>query len=138
MAREFRLQCAGDVRRLSSRRATSDLKHRAFVTNVADKDYRTLDNFEFENDGKKVQMNVPKGDVLHQFRHDVENGKLPTSLWLAPPEMFSDHPIAPWFGGWWISEIVDILTKNPEVWKKTIFIYTYDENDGYFDHAPSS
>lgn len=30
-----------------------------------------------------------------------------------------------------------ILTKSPEVWKKTIFILTYDENDGYFDHAPS-
>src|SRR6476620_122443 len=29
-----------------------------------------------------------------------------------------------------------ILTKNPEVWKKTIFILTYDENDGYFDHVP--
>ena len=115
----------------------SDLKQRAFVTNVADKDYRTLDKFEFQNNGKAIQMNVPKGDVLHQFRHDVENGKLPTISWLAPPEMFSDHPVAPWFGGWWISEIVDILTKNPEVWKKTIFIYTYDENDGYFDHAPS-
>jgi phospholipase C len=32
---------------------------------------------------------------------------------------------------------MDILTKNPEVWKKTIFILTYDENDGYFDHVPS-
>jgi phospholipase C len=31
---------------------------------------------------------------------------------------------------------MDILTKNPEVWKKTIFILTYDENDGYFDHVP--
>jgi len=31
---------------------------------------------------------------------------------------------------------MDILTQNPEVWKKTIFILTYDENDGYFDHAP--
>ena len=37
---------------------------------------------------------------------------------------------------WYISEVVDILTKNPEVWKKTIFILTYDENDGYFDHVP--
>ncbi|MBC7458559.1 MAG: DUF756 domain-containing protein, partial [Bdellovibrionaceae bacterium] len=34
------------------------------------------------------------------------------------------------------SEAIDILTKNPEVWKKTIFILTYDENDGYFDHLP--
>jgi phospholipase C len=29
---------------------------------------------------------------------------------------------------------MDILTENPEVWKKTIFVLTYDENDGYFDH----
>jgi phospholipase C len=31
---------------------------------------------------------------------------------------------------------LDILTRNPEVWKKTIFVLTYDENDGYFDHVP--
>ncbi len=31
---------------------------------------------------------------------------------------------------------MDILTDNPEVWKKTIFILCYDENDGYFDHVP--
>ena len=31
---------------------------------------------------------------------------------------------------------MDILTQNPDVWKKTIFILTYDENDGYFDHVP--
>ena len=31
---------------------------------------------------------------------------------------------------------MDILTKKPEVWKKTIFILCYDENDGYFDHIP--
>ena len=31
---------------------------------------------------------------------------------------------------------MDILTSNPEVWKKTIFILCYDENDGYFDHIP--
>ena len=117
--------------------SNSELQKRAFVTNVADKNYHSLEALEFEHDGKKIQMNVPKGDVLHQFRHDVDNGKLPTVSWIAPPEKFSDHPTAPWFGGWWVSEIVDILTKNPEVWKKTILIYTYDENDGYFDHAPS-
>lgn len=52
------------------------------------------------------------------------------------PKIFSDHPSAPWYGVWLTSEILDILTKNPEVWKKTIFILTYDENDGYFDHVP--
>jgi len=31
---------------------------------------------------------------------------------------------------------LNILTENPEIWKKTIFILNYDENDGYFDHIP--
>ena len=38
---------------------------------------------------------------------------------------FSDHPASAWYGAWYISEVMDILTKNPEVWKKTIFILTY-------------
>ena len=49
---------------------------------------------------------------------------------------FSDHPSSAWYGAWYVSETLDILTKNPEVWKKTIFILCYDENDGYFDHVP--
>jgi phospholipase C len=32
--------------------------------------------------------------------------------------------------------MLDILTQNPETWKKTILILCYDENDGYFDHVP--
>jgi phospholipase C len=120
-----------------SETGNSDLQKRAFVTNAADKNYHSLESLQFEIDGKAIEMKAPKGDVFHQFRNDVDQGKLPTVSWIAPPEKFSDHPTAPWFGGWWVSEIVDILTKNPEVWKKTILVYTYDENDGYFDHAPS-
>ncbi len=82
-------------------------------------------------------MKVPRGDVLHQFRKDVNEGKLPAVSWLMAPEAFSDHPASPWYGAWYVSEVMDILTANPEVWKKTILIVTYDENDGYFDHAPS-
>ncbi|RZJ80782.1 MAG: DUF756 domain-containing protein, partial [Flavobacterium sp.] len=51
-------------------------------------------------------------------------------------QRFSDHTSSPLYGTWYVSEAIDILTKNPEVWKKTIFILTYDENDGYFDHLP--
>ena len=61
---------------------------------------------------------------------------MPTVSWLVAPEKFSDHPTAPWYGAWYVSETLDILTQNPEVWKKTIFILTYDENDGYYDHVP--
>jgi phospholipase C len=109
----------------------------AFTTNSKDPHYRSLEPLSFPVAGVQQQLNVPKGDVLHQFRADVEAGKLPTVSWLAAPEHFSDHPSSPWYGAWWVSEIMDILTKNPEVWKKTIFILTYDENDGYFDHGVS-
>ncbi|GAA4808824.1 phospholipase C, phosphocholine-specific [Olivibacter ginsenosidimutans] len=112
------------------------LHRRAFVTNQADPNYLSLDTLSYDDKGVKRELAVPKGDLLHQFREDVNNGKLPTVSWLAGPQNFSDHPSAPWYGAWYVSEILDILTKNPEVWKKTIFIVTYDENDGYYDHIP--
>lgn len=113
------------------------LHHAAFVTNAAHPDYHSLEELSFTNEGKPQKMLVPKGDILYQFRKDVSEGKLPAVSWLSSPEKFSDHPTSPWYGAWYVSEVMDILTKNPEVWKKTIFILTYDENDGYFDHAPS-
>jgi phospholipase C len=109
----------------------------AFVTNVGDPHYRSLEELMFSDRNQQRTMMVPKGDVLHQFRQDVNDGKLPAISWLTAPENFSDHPSAPWYGAWYVSEVMDILTKNPDIWKKTIFILTYDENDGYFDHAPS-
>ena len=113
------------------------LFEKAFVTNKNDKDYRSLEKISFSDDADAHSMYAPKGDVLYQFRQDVHDGKLPTVSWLAAPEHFSDHPTSPWYGAWYVSEIMDILTENPEVWKKTIFIITYDENDGYFDHCCS-
>ena len=113
------------------------LHHAAFVTNAASPDFHELDQLPFTDEGKAQTMAVPKGDILYQFRKDVNEGKLPAVSWLSSPEKFSDHPTSPWYGAWYVSEVMDILTKNPEVWKKTIFILTYDENDGYFDHAPS-
>jgi phospholipase C len=113
------------------------LHHAAFVTNAASADFHQLEQLPFTDDGKPETMVVPKGDIFYQFRKDVMEGKLPTISWLTAPEKFSDHPTSPWYGAWYVSELMDILTKNPEVWKKTIFILTYDENDGYFDHAPS-
>jgi phospholipase C len=109
----------------------------AFVTNASDPHYHALDSLVFTENSREQSMTVPKGDIFYQFRKDVSEGKLPPISWLASPEKFSDHPTSPWYGAWYLSEVMDILTSNPEVWKKTIFILTYDENDGYFDHAPS-
>ncbi|MFL5747248.1 MAG: phosphocholine-specific phospholipase C [Niastella sp.] len=112
------------------------LHTKAFDTNIKDPNYHQLTNITYKDGDTERQMKAPKGDVLHQFREDVKNGSLPTVSWLVAPENFSDHPSAAWFGVWYISEVLDILTQNPEVWKKTIFILTYDENDGYYDHVP--
>ncbi|HRQ87303.1 MAG TPA: alkaline phosphatase family protein, partial [Bacteroidia bacterium] len=113
-----------------------NLFDRAFTTNSGDPHYHELVSMSYEDQGERRELNIPKGDVLHQFREDVNQGRLPTVSWLVGPEKFSDHPTTAWFGSWYVSEVLDILTKNPEVWKKTIFILTYDENDGYFDHVP--
>lgn len=109
---------------------------RAFSINSGDPNFRAITELTYNDQGQERKATVPKGDFLHQFREDVNTGKLPVVSWLAPSANFSDHPSTPWYGAWYVSEILDILTKNPEVWKKTIFILTYDENDGYFDHIP--
>jgi phospholipase C len=112
------------------------LHARAFCTNVGDPSYRQLTEIAYHDGEIERRMHVPKGDVLHQFRQDVTAGRLPTVSWLVAPQEFSDHPSSAWYGSWYISEVLNILTHNPEVWKKTVFILTYDENDGYFDHVP--
>jgi phospholipase C len=115
-----------------------NLIDKAFATNISiEGDHLALEPFRFINDqGKHETIRLPKHDVFHQFRADVDSGKLPTVSWLVAPQRFSDHTSSPLYGTWYVSEALDILTKNPEVWKKTIFILTYDENDGYFDHIP--
>ena len=113
-----------------------ELNNKAFATNTKDPFYHELTSLKYKDGARERELNVPKGDVFFQFREDVKNDTLPTVSWLMPPAHFSDHPGEPWFGPWYVSEAMEILLQNPEVWKKTIFIITYDENDGYFDHVP--
>jgi len=115
---------------------TKDIHRRAFVTNSAQKDYRALTDLVYAENGVERKLDIPKADVLYQFRKDVDDGNLPLVSWIVPAQQFSDHPDSPWYGAWYVAEVLNILTQNPEVWKKTIFILTYDENDGYFDHVP--
>ncbi len=83
---------SGDARyqQLSAREKA--LHHAAFVTNTEDPDYHALHPLSFKTQGKSHTMQVPKGDVLYQFRKDVNEGKLPAISWLTAPERFSDHP----------------------------------------------
>jgi len=112
-----------------------NIHRKAFTNNRNDPHFHEMTSMKYMDGTVEREISIPKGDVLHQFRADVNSGNLPTVSWIAAPEQFSDHPCTAWFGAWYMSEVMDILTKNPEVWKKTIFVLTYDENDGFFDHV---
>ena len=74
--------------------------------------------------------------LFDNFRNDVHGGKLPHVSWLIAPAGYSEHPdFPPNYGAWYISQILDILVSNPEVWSKTVLLVNYDENDGGFDHS---
>lgn len=114
-----------------------NLHRKGLCINKDDGDYHRTETIDYvDENGVERSIKVPKGDIFHEFRKDVKSGNLPTVSWLVAPQYFSDHPSAPWYGAWYVSETLDILTEDPEVWKKTIFILNYDENDGYFDHVP--
>ncbi|MFF7159995.1 phosphocholine-specific phospholipase C [Streptomyces sp. NPDC008086] len=71
-----------------------------------------------------------------RLKADVKAGKLPQISWIAAPEAFSEHSNWPSnYGAWYIAQVLDALTANPEVWSKTALFITYDENDGFFDHV---
>ncbi|CAM4052406.1 phosphocholine-specific phospholipase C [Bordetella muralis] len=76
---------------------------------------------------------------LDAFRRDVLEGRLPQVSWVNAPSIYCEHPgpSSPVQGGWFVQEILDALTANPEVWSKTVLLINFDENDGFFDHVPS-
>src|ERR1700722_19449070 len=71
------------------------------------------------------------------FESDVKSGSLPSVSWIVPPLAECEHPAAPpeW-GEYLVQQILSILVSNPDVWAQTVFIVNYDENGGFFDHAP--
>ncbi len=80
--------------------------------------------------------NVSQGGTLFDaFRADVAAGKLPQVSWIVAPEAYTEHPNWPAnYGAWYVSQFLDALTSNPDVWSKTALFLMYDENDGFFDH----
>jgi phospholipase C len=88
--------------------------------------------------GAKTGTNIAvSGTLFDELRQDVTSGNLPQVSWIVAPEAYTEHPNWPAnYGAWYISQMLDILTDNPDVWSKTVFIITFDENDGFFDHMP--
>jgi phospholipase C len=76
--------------------------------------------------------NTPTGT----FEYDVAHDQLPTVSWILPLPDSNEHPNnPPASGASFVASKIDALAANPEVWAKTVFILSYDENDGIFDHV---
>ncbi|MGO9293609.1 MAG: alkaline phosphatase family protein [Streptosporangiaceae bacterium] len=71
------------------------------------------------------------------FEADALAGRLPQVSWLIAPAAQSEHPrYFPAAGAEYIAQKLAAIAANPQVWARTVFILTYDENDGLFDHVP--
>ena len=75
---------------------------------------------------------------LDLLRQDVQDGRLPQVSWICATKAGSEHPSpsSPAQGADYTARVLDALTANPEVWSKTVLLLMFDENDGFFDHAP--
>ncbi|MFM0209922.1 phospholipase C, phosphocholine-specific [Paraburkholderia sediminicola] len=87
-------------------------------------------------DNARTGTNAANGDGYFDIlKRDVQNNALPQVSWIVAPEAYSEHPNWPSnYGAWYIDQVLQILTSNPEVWSKTVLLINYDENDGFFDH----
>jgi phospholipase C len=70
------------------------------------------------------------------FAQDVANDALPQVSWIVGPSTQSEHPsYLPAAGADYIRQLLSPFASRRDVWNKTAFILTWDENDGLFDHV---
>jgi len=76
---------------------------------------------------------------LERFTEDAARGTLPQVSWILPPRRWSEHPSgsSPPEGAQFTSRVLDALTANPRTWAQSVLFVVFDENDGFFDHAPA-
>ncbi|MBY8885977.1 phospholipase [Streptomyces sp. PTM05] len=71
-----------------------------------------------------------------QFARDALAGRLPTVSWIIPTAAQCEHPdYLPASGADFVARQLDAVAANRDLWRKTVFILNYDENDGLFDHV---
>jgi phospholipase C len=83
---------------------------------------------------------------FHYFLADAKNGKLPTFTWIEPrvavdpwtnesaSDMHPDHSVA--VGEKLIKQVYEAVRNSPQ-WHESLFVLTYDEHGGYYDHVPT-
>jgi phospholipase C len=99
-----------------------------------------FDSFRNAKPGSPIYENGMKLFSIKDLQNDVEKNQLPQVSWILPSRIDSEHPGAPsspYRAGYFTHQVLQALTSNTDVWSKTVFFLTFDENDGLFDHAPA-
>ncbi|MQY20681.1 phosphocholine-specific phospholipase C [Nocardia macrotermitis] len=82
-----------------------------------------------DENGKSVDY------VLRQFISACRTQTLPQVSWIVAPQGYSEHPAArPVDGEAYVERVLQALWEDPELWRSTVLLINFDENDGLFDH----
>jgi phospholipase C len=80
----------------------------------------------------KTNVITPETTVLK----DAAAGNLPAVSWVIPDYKNSDHPASHSnTGPSWVAQVVNSIGENPNLWKSTAIIITWDDWGGFFDHV---
>lgn len=99
-----------------------------------------FESFREAKPGSSIYENGMRHWTLKNLKEDVMKDTLPKVSWILPSQNESEHPGAPsspYRGADFTHAVLEAITSNPEVWSKTVFFLTFDENDGFFDHLPA-
>ncbi|MEU6945958.1 phosphocholine-specific phospholipase C [Streptomyces sp. NPDC046316] len=118
-------------------RDTDDAAERARLLAALEDGVATLAPAErslFERGLRRVET----GKLADVFRADVAAGTLPEVSYLVPSAIDSEHPgsSSPIASASLVYKVLDALGSHPDVWRHTVVLINYDENDGFFDHVP--
>ncbi|WP_137993199.1 phosphocholine-specific phospholipase C [Streptomyces vilmorinianum] len=118
-------------------RDTRDPNERARLLAALEDGVATLTDAErslFERGLRRVET----GKLADTFRADVAAGTLPEVSYLVPSAIDSEHPgsSSPIASATLVYKVLDALGAHPDVWRHTVVLINYDENDGFFDHVP--
>lgn len=118
-------------------RDTQDTAERARLLAALEEGVATLTDSErslFERGLRRAET----GSLADRFRADVAAGTLPEVSYLVPSAIDSEHPgtSSPIASATLVYKVLDALGSHPDVWRHTVVLINYDENDGFFDHVP--
>jgi phospholipase C len=109
------------------------------IYSTPDGDYgdNVLPYFKAYQEDAQLAANAFAPQFPSDFLADCAAGTLPKVSWVLASLVQSEHPPAPVsYGEVALSQVLDALVSNTEVWEKTALFATYDENGGFFDHVP--